>query len=65
MPPATSQANRHTFASAGPPRPGVFRPAGAPQRTTSRGMNDAVIRTSNPPRVRPRTAGAAIVFRQL
>lgn len=65
MPPVTSQANRHSFASAGPPRPGAFRPAGMPQRTTSRGMNDAVIRTSNPPRVRPRTAGAAIVFRQL
>jgi hypothetical protein len=65
MPPANSQANRHSFASAGPPRPGAFRPAGAPQRTTSRGMNDAVIRASNPPRVRPRTVGAAIVFRQL
>jgi hypothetical protein len=65
MPPATSQANRHTFASAGPPRPGAFRPAGAPQRTTSRGMNDAVIRTSNSPRVRPRTADATIMFRQL
>jgi hypothetical protein len=65
MPSATSQANRHTFASAGPPRPGAFRPAGAPQRTTSRGMNDAVIRTSNSPRVRPRTADATIMFRQL
>jgi hypothetical protein len=65
MPPANSQANRHSFASAGPPRPGAFRPAGAPQRTTSRGMNDAVIRASNSPRVQPRTVGAAIVFRQL
>lgn len=65
MPPATSQASRHTFATAGPPRPGAFRPAGAPQRTTSRGQNDVVIRTTNPPRVRPRTAGAALVFRQM
>lgn len=65
MPPATSQANRHSFASAGPPQPGTFRPAGAPRRTTSRGMNDAVIRASNPPRVRPRTVDAAVVFRQL
>jgi hypothetical protein len=65
MPPATSKATRHSFASAGPPRPGAFRPTGAPLRITSRGMNDAVIRTARPPRVQPRTAGAAVVFRQL
>ena len=55
MPPATSQANRHSFASAGPPRPGAFRPAGAPRRTTSRGMNDVVIRRTAPPVTVPRT----------
>ncbi|RYY11359.1 MAG: hypothetical protein EOO36_19110, partial [Cytophagaceae bacterium] len=65
MPPATTPARRHTFASAGPPRPGAFRPAGAPRRTTSRSLNDAVIRAGTPARVQPRTAGAAIVFRQL
>ena len=65
MPPANSRANLHTFASASPPRPGPFRPAGAPQRTTSRGMNDAVIRTGTPPRIRPRTVDTATMFRQL
>jgi hypothetical protein len=51
---ATSRANRHTFASAGPPRPGAFPPAGTPQRTTSRGMNDALLvkRTSDAPLAR-------------
>jgi len=58
MPPATSQATRHSFASAGPPRPGAFRPpAGAPQRTTSRRPNEAVLlkkaAPSTPARVLP------------
>ena len=56
MPPANSAANRHTFASTGPPRPGAFRPAGPPRRTTSRGQNDVAIRAGAPPPVRPRTA---------
>lgn len=55
MPPASSQAPRHTFASAGPPRPGALRPAGAPRHTTSRTLNDAVIRRTRPPVARPRT----------
>ncbi len=56
MPPANSAAHRHTFASTGPPRPGAFRPAGPPRRTTSRGQNDVAIRAGAPPPVRPRTA---------
>jgi hypothetical protein len=43
MPPATSQANRHSFASAGSPRPGGFRPAGAASRAPSRRQNDALL----------------------
>jgi hypothetical protein len=56
MPPATSQANRHSFASAGPLRPGAARPQGPAQRLTSRSRNDAVLLTGRPPVVRPRTA---------
>ncbi|RZK61237.1 MAG: hypothetical protein EOO59_05560 [Hymenobacter sp.] len=56
MPPATASGNRHTFASAGPPRPGAFQPQGPARRLTSRSRNDAVMPAGRPPAVRPRTA---------
>ncbi|GEM_PF-6224811 len=54
MPPATSQANRHTFASAGPPR--APRPQGPAPRLTSRSRNDIAVQAGRPPVVQPRTA---------
>ena len=63
MPPGNAPSRRFSFATAGPPPPQVFRPYGPPARLTSRSANDAVIRASDPPRVRPRAASASDVFR--
>lgn len=66
MPPGPSPSRRFSFAAPGQPQPQpqVFRPY-APLRLTSRSMNDAVIRASDPPRVRPRAVSAADVFNGL
>lgn len=65
MPPATSRTNPYTFVVIVPPRAGAFYPHGAPRRLTSRGMNDAVIRASDPPRLAPRSLAGPEFFGRL
>lgn len=65
MPLPPSRSSRYTFVVTGPPKPGVFVPYGPPRRTTSRGMNDAVIRASDPARVQPRNVTGADAFREI
>ena len=62
MPPGSTPSRRFSFVGTGQPQPQVFRPYGPP-RLTSRSMNDAVIRASDAPRVRPRAVSAAEVFK--
>jgi hypothetical protein len=62
MPPGPPPSRRFSFAASGQPQPQVFRPY-APPRLTSRSTNDAVIRASDPPRVRPRAVTATDVFK--
>jgi hypothetical protein len=65
MPPVSSRAARHTFATAGLPRPGAFAPTGPARRLTARSANDLVIRTNVAPRARSRNAAAAQFFGSL
>ena len=65
MPLPNSRLGRSSFTAPGAPRAGVFLLQGPPRRVTSRGMNDAVIRASNPPRIMPRAATSADMFREL
>lgn len=62
MPPGSTPSRRFSFAAPGQPQPQVFRPYGPP-RLTSRSTNDAVIRASDPPRVRPRGMSVTDVFK--
>lgn len=53
MPPTRPQAGRHTFATAGPPRPGPATPTGPARRVPTRSLNDAALR-GRAPQARPR-----------
>ena len=64
MPPTRPQVSRHTFATAGPPRPGPTTPTGPLRRVPTRSLNDVALR-SQAPLAQPRVMASPTVWVRL